>query len=73
MKIQSQGAVVIGGGITTLNAVRCLGTNGVPVAVLQVLANDIAHYSRWSCDHLKYSCFRKEPESVLEVLKRQPM
>jgi predicted ATP-grasp superfamily ATP-dependent carboligase len=63
--------VVIGGGITTLNAVRCLGSNGVRVAVVQVQSHDISHYSRFAHEHLKLRNFAKQPESIIELLKRQ--
>jgi D-aspartate ligase len=65
------GAVVIGGRLPALSAVRSLGRRGVPVAVVPTNAVHIAQYSRYSREHHALLDFQRRPERLLALLETQ--
>ncbi len=65
-----RGAVVIGGRLPALSAVRALGGQGVAVAVVATNAVHIAQFSRWAREHHYLLEFPRRPDSLLELIER---
>ena len=66
------GAVVVGGTIPALEAVRSLGNHRIPIVVLHTDGyNDIAQYSRWTSKAHKFLDIEEQPKSILDILERQ--
>lgn len=63
------GAVVIGGYVNGLDAVRSLGALGVPVAVIPTQGFDIAQHSRWATESHRITGFHRRPENLLDFLE----
>lgn len=63
------GAVVIGGRLPALSAVRSLGRQGVRVAVVATNAVHIAQYSRWAGEGHQLLEFQQRPDRLLELLE----
>jgi len=63
-----RGAVVVGGYITGLNAVRALGRHGIPVAVVAMRPDDLAPHSRYATERCELFDLSERPEALVELL-----
>jgi D-aspartate ligase len=69
--VSHRGAVVVGGYVNALGAVRGLGAAGVPIAVVRTKPYDIAHHSRFASEHHELFELHIRPEALIELLERQ--
>ncbi len=65
------GAVVIGGYASGLELVRALGSRRIPVAVVRTKPYDMAHRSRFACEHHEVFDLHRRPDTLLALLDRQ--
>jgi predicted ATP-grasp superfamily ATP-dependent carboligase len=67
-----QGAVVVGGGVNALGAVRALAENGVPVCVVCNLRSaDLAYHSRHVSEHHWPTKLGGGSEAILDLLEHR--
>ncbi len=66
-----KGAVILGGDIGGLIALRALAASGIPVALIVDKERDFASYSRWARDRHVLPAFHERPEALFELLERR--
>jgi len=71
MRYGEPGAVVIGGYVNALDAVRALAPHTGPVSVVTSQPYDIAHHSRFASGHVPLTRFRSQPNPLLALLRHQ--